>query len=182
MKHVGPTRREIGVRTVFNILGPLTNPAGAPYQVLGVADPALLPKMGDVLLHLGCRRALIVYGEDGVDELSVSAPTRVCEVRGEDGTRREYWVDATDLSLSRFDRAAVRGGDASFNARLLREVLSGDAGPETPHGAMICLNAGAAFYASENVSSLADGVRLAIETLHSGRALATLDALAALTK
>jgi anthranilate phosphoribosyltransferase len=179
MKHVGPTRREIGIRTVFNILGPLTNPAGAPYQVLGVADPTLLPKMGEVLLRLGCRRALIVYGEDGIDELSISAPTQICEVRGGEGIRREYTVDATDLGLPRFDRTTVRGGDAAYNAELLRQVLSGTMGPETPHGALICLNAGAALYASERTSSLADGVRLAANTLRSGRALNVLEALRA---
>src|SRR5581483_11948743 len=90
MRHVGPTRREIGVRTVFNILGPLTNPAGARYQVLGVADPRLLPLMGEALLRLGCARALVVYGADGVDELSLSAPTQVCEVDGAAGELREY--------------------------------------------------------------------------------------------
>jgi anthranilate phosphoribosyltransferase len=182
MKHVGPTRREIGVRTVFNILGPLTNPASTPYQVLGVADPALLPKMGDVLLRLGCRHALIVYGEDGIDELSVSAPTRICEVRGAAGTRHEYLLDAADLGLPRYDRAAVRGADAAYNAALLRQVLSGAAGPDTPPGAVICLNAAAALYASEHVPSLAEGLRLAADRLRSGRALDVLEALIAVSR
>jgi len=181
MKHVGPARREIGVRTVFNILGPLTNPAGAPYQILGVADPALLTKMGEVLLRLGCRRALIVYGEDGIDELSVSAPTRVCEVSGRDGARREYRLDAVDLGIPRFDHAAVRGGDAAYNAEILRQVLRGEMRADSPPGALICLNAGAALYASERVSSLAEGVRLAADTLQAGRALTTLDVLVAVS-
>src|SRR5579863_1898439 len=113
MKHVGPTRREIGIRTVFNILGPLTNPAGASYQVLGVADKSLVRLMGEVLLRLGCRRALVVHGTDGVDELSLGAPTLACEVRGADGTLSEYTITPDDLGLAVRSRDEVRGGDAA---------------------------------------------------------------------
>src|SRR5262245_54417754 len=119
MRHVGPTRREIGVRTVFNILGPLTNPAGARYQVLGVADPRLLPLMGEALLRLGCTRALVVYGTDGVDEFSLSAATSVCEVDGAAGALREYTVTPDQFGLSEQPREAVLGGDAQQNASLL---------------------------------------------------------------
>ena len=168
MKHVGPTRREIGIRTVFNILGPLTNPAHTPYQVLGVADGSLLRKMGEVLLHLGCQHALIIHGEDGIDECSLSAPTRVCEVRhGEE--LREYTITPEQVGLSSAsDRQAFQGGDPAYNANLLRDLLDGKA--NGPAADMLCLNAGAALLASEQAESLADGVRLARATLSEGKA------------
>src|SRR5215469_7827403 len=168
MKHVGPTRREIGIRTVFNILGPLTNPAHTPYQVLGVADGSLLRKMGEVLLHLGCQHALIIHGEDGIDECSLSAPTRVCEVRrGEE--LREYTITPEQVGLSRAsDPQALQGGDPAYNANLLRDLLDGKA--NGPAADMLYLNAGAALLASEQVESLADGIRLARATLREGKA------------
>jgi anthranilate phosphoribosyltransferase len=168
MKHVGPTRREIGIRTVFNILGPLTNPAHARYQVLGVADGSLLRKMGEVLLHLGCQHALIIHGEDGIDECSVSAPTHICEVRnGEE--LREYTITPEQVGLPQAgDRQAFQGGDPAYNARMVRELLSGNTnGPATD---MLCFNAGAALLANEQVASLADGVKLARATLREGKA------------
>ncbi len=168
MKHVGPARREIGIRTVFNILGPLTNPAHTPYQVLGVADGSLLRKMGEVLLHLGCQHALIIHGEDGIDECSLSAPTRVCEVRhGKD--LREYTITPEQVGLSRAsDPQALQGGDPAYNADLLRDLLDGNT--NGPAADMLCLNAGAALLASEQVESLADGVKLARSTLREGKA------------
>ena len=168
MKHVGPARREIGIRTVFNILGPLTNPAHTPYQVLGVADGSLLRKMGEVLLHLGCQHALIIHGEDGIDECSLSAPTRVCEVRhGEE--LREYTITPEQVGLSRAsDPKALQGGDPAYNADLLRDLLDGKA--NGPAADMLCLNAGAALLASEQVESLVDGVKLARSTLREGKA------------
>jgi len=173
MKHVGPTRREIGIRTVFNILGPLTNPAHARYQVLGVADGSILSKMGEVLLHLGCEHALIIHGEDGIDECSMSAPTHVCEVRhGQE--LREYTIEPEDVGFSRVsDRQAFLGGDPSYNAKLMRELLSGDA--NGPIADMLCLNASAALLANEQVSSLAEGVKLARATLREGKAKQRLD-------
>ncbi len=168
MKHVGPARREIGIRTVFNILGPLTNPAHTPYQVLGVADGSLLRKMGEVLLHMGCQHALIIHGEDGIDECSLSAPTRVCEVRhGEE--LREYTITPEQVGLSRAsDPKALQGGDPAYNADLLRDLLDGKA--NGPAADMLCLNAGAALLASEQVESLVDGVKLARSTLREGKA------------
>src|SRR6266566_1512071 len=168
MKHVGPTRREIGIRTVFNILGPLTNPAHTPYQVLGVADGSLLRKMGEVLLHLGCQHALIIHGEDGIDEFSLCAPTCVCEVRhGEE--LREYTITPEQVGLSsESSRQAFQGGDPAYNANLLRNLLDGNT--NGPAADMLCLNAGAALLASEQVESLADGVRLARTTLREGKA------------
>jgi anthranilate phosphoribosyltransferase len=179
MRHVGPTRRELGIRTVFNILGPLTNPAGARYQVLGVADPKLLPLMAAALQRLGCERALVVYGEDGVDELSLGAPTRICELRGTEGDLREYTITPEELGLTPRARdeirAGVRGGDAAHNAMLLRSLLSGET--EGAPAEMVALNAGAALYVTGRADTLADGVRQAQDTLRSGHAIATLDAL-----
>ncbi len=173
MKHVGPTRREIGIRTVFNILGPLTNPAHTHYQALGVADGALMRKMGEVLLHLGCKRALVIHGEDGIDECSLSAPTRVCEVRrGQE--LREYTITPEEFGMTRIaDRKAFEGGDPAYNAAMLKELLSGKV--ESPAMDMLCLNTGAALLAGEHVSSLCDGVKLARATLREGKARRKLD-------
>jgi anthranilate phosphoribosyltransferase len=168
MKHVGPTRREIGIRTVFNILGPLTNPAHTRYQMLGVADSSLLRKMGEALLHLGCRHALIVHGEDGIDEFSLGAPTRICEVRhGQE--LREYTITPEEVGLQRITASgAFQGGDPAHNALMLRELLNDY--HDTPATQMLCLNAGAALLASEQVSSLVDGIKLARATLREGKA------------
>ncbi|HLG64326.1 MAG TPA: anthranilate phosphoribosyltransferase [Ktedonosporobacter sp.] len=173
MKYVGPTRREIGIRTVFNILGPLTNPAHARYQMLGVADSSLLRKMGEVLLLLGCRHALIVHGEDGIDECSLSAPTRICEVRhGQE--LREYTITPEQVGLtSHTDPQAFKGGDPAHNAAMLRDLLGNYV--DTPTTQMLCLNAGAALLASEQVASLADGVKLARATLREGKATDKLE-------
>jgi anthranilate phosphoribosyltransferase len=168
MKHVGPTRREIGIRTVFNILGPLTNPAHTRYQVLGVADGSLLRKMGEALLHLGSQHALIVHGEDGIDECSLRAPTHICEVhRGQE--LREYTITPEEVGLSRVsDHQPFQGGEPAYNAKLLRELLSEYSdGPATD---MLCLNAGAALLANEQVPSLGDGVKLARTALREGKA------------
>jgi anthranilate phosphoribosyltransferase len=180
MRYVGPTRREIGIRTVFNILGPLTNPAGAQYQILGVADARLLPLMGEALLRLGCQRALIVHGEDDVDELSLSAPTRIYEVRGASGETLTYTVTPSDLGLSERPRAEILGGDAEQNAAVMRRVLGGE--QEGAIAEMVALNAGAALYVTARVPELRAGVELARDTLRSGKALALLDALVATSR
>jgi anthranilate phosphoribosyltransferase len=173
MKHVGPTRREIGIRTVFNILGPLTNPAHTPYQVLGVADSSFLRKMGEVLLHLGCRHALIVHGEDGIDECSLRAPTRICEVsRGQE--LREYTITPEEVGLARIaDQQPFQGGDPAYNANMLRNLLhSYTPGPAAD---MLLLNAGAALLANEQADSLREGVQMARATLREGKARQKLD-------
>lgn len=173
MKYVGPTRREIGIRTVFNILGPLTNPAHTRYQMLGVADGSLLRKMGEVLLLLGCRHALIVHGEDGIDECSLSAPTRICEVRhGQE--LHEYTITPEQVGLaSHSDPQPFKGGDPTHNAVMLRDLLGNYV--DTPTTQMLCLNAGAALLAGEQVVSLEDGVKLARATLREGRAKSKLE-------
>ena len=173
MKHVGPTRGQIGIRTIFNILGPLTNPAHTPYQVLGVPDPSLLRKMGEVLIRMGCKHALIIYGEDGIDECSLVAPTRICEVR-QGAELREYTITPEEVGLTRIsDRQPLQGGDPAYNATLLRRLLSEDT--SSPATDMLCLNAGAALFANEQVDSLVDGVKLARATLREGKAGRKLD-------
>jgi anthranilate phosphoribosyltransferase len=168
MKYVGPTRREIGIRTVFNILGPLTNPAHTPYQVLGVPDCSLMRKIGEVLLHLGCQHALIVHGEDGLDECSISAPTHICEVRAGQELR-EYTITPEEVGLSSSsDRQGILGGDSAYNAAMLRELLSGYSDSPAIH--MLCLNASAALLACDQVSSLKEGVKLASATLRESKA------------
>jgi anthranilate phosphoribosyltransferase len=180
MRHVGPTRSQIGIRTVFNILGPLTNPAGAQYQMLGVADAKLLRLMGEALLRLGTTRALIVHGTDGLDEISLSAPTRVCEVRGERGDLIEYAITPEELGLPIRPRDAVLGGDAQANAAEMRRLVAGeDSGALAD---MVALNAGAALYVTGRAATVADGVKLAADALRTGRAAPTLEALAATSR
>jgi anthranilate phosphoribosyltransferase len=175
MKYVAPVRSQIGIRTVFNILGPLTNPAHTQYQVLGVADGSLVRKMAEALLRLGCRHALIVHGEDGLDECSLAAPTRICEVRSGQELR-EYTIIPEDVGLNTItDRTAFLGGDPEHNATLLRELLSDYT--NTPAAQMLCLNAGAALLANEQVATLREGVKLAQATLREGHAQRKLAAV-----
>lgn len=173
MKHVGPVRGSIGIRTIFNILGPLTNPAHTHYQVLGVPDASLLRKMAEVLLRMGCKHALVIHGEDGLDECSLVAPTRVCEVR-QGAETREYTITPEEMGLTRISTLQpLLGGDPAYNATLLRQLLSEDT--RTPASEMLCLNAGAALFASERVDSLREGVRLAQAVLREGKAGRKLD-------
>jgi anthranilate phosphoribosyltransferase len=168
MKYVGATRGEIGIRTVFNILGPLTNPAHTPYQVLGVADRSHLRKMGAVLLHMGCKHALIVHSEDGLDECSLSAPTHICEVRAGQELR-EYTITPEEVGLTSVtNRKHFQGGNPIYNATALRDILSTYSA--TPATDMICLNAAAALMANEQVSSFQEGIKLARATLQEGKA------------
>ena len=177
MKYAAGPRREIGIRTVFNILGPLTNPAGAQAQVLGVADGELVEKMTKVLQLLGCRHALVVHSEDGLDEFTVTSRSYVSELK--DGKLRSYSVTPEELGLSRADLSDLKGGTASENARLLREVLS-----RTPGHAQdaVVLNAAAALVAGDRVATLPEGILLAEESIESGRAMEKLDRLIALTQ
>jgi len=177
MKYAAAPRKEIGIRTVFNILGPLTNPAGAQAQVLGVADGALVDKMARVLQLLGCRHALVVHSEDGLDELTVTGRSYVSELK--DGKLRSYSLTPEELGLPRATLADLKGGIAAENARLLREVLSG-----TPGHAQdaVVLNAAAALVAGDRVATLPEGILLAEESVESGRAMEKLDRLIALTQ
>jgi anthranilate phosphoribosyltransferase len=170
MKFAAGPRREIGVRTVFNILGPLTNPAGATAQVLGVAEPALAEKMAQVLGRLGCEHALVVHGEDGFDEVSISAPTQVCELAG--GGLRRYRVEPSELGLAPAAARDVRGGSPEENAAALRRVLSGERGALRD---FTLLNAAAGLVAGDRVASVSEGVALAAEGIDSGAAREALE-------
>lgn len=174
MRHAAPVRRELGVRTVFNVLGPLCNPAGATAQVVGVFDGSLVRPLAEVLANLGVRRAFVVHGSDGLDELTVTGPSRVAEWDGR--SVREYTVDPTDLGLERRTAAQLAGGDAALNARLLRSVLEGATGAARD---VAMLNAAAALVASDAASDLAGGLELARQSIDSGAALDRLHALLA---
>ncbi|MCH8008554.1 MAG: anthranilate phosphoribosyltransferase [Chloroflexi bacterium] len=171
MKFAAGLRREIGVRTVFNILGPLTNPAGAEAQVLGVASAELGEKLANVLLNLGTKHALVVFGEDGFDEVSLSAPTTVYEVQ--DGKVRNYTVTPEDMGVETQKPDAVSGGAAGENAKALRAVLSGEAGPLRD---FTLINAAAALVAGDLASDLKEGAQIAAKSIDSGAALEKLDA------
>ncbi len=172
-----PVRRELAVRTIFNFLGPLTNPAGARRQLIGVSDPGMLEVMAQALARLGCDRALVVSGEDGLDEMSTSAATQVVEVNGTDV--RRYTVTAADAGLPAADPDALRGGSPAENARVTRGVLEGEPGP---HRDIAVLNAGAAIYAAGRADDLAAGVAAAQDALDSGRAAETTERYAALSR
>jgi len=163
-RHAGPSRRELGVRTVFNVLGPLCNPAGARYQALGVADPKMAARMADVLQRLGVERAIVFHAADGMDELSVASPSAVIEI---DGQRREYQLDPADLGLQKAPVESMRGGGPEENARLAREVLGGASGPRRD---VVLLNAAAALRAAGLAKDWRDGIGLAAEAIDSGRA------------
>jgi anthranilate phosphoribosyltransferase len=177
MRHAAGPRRELGIRTVFNILGPLTNPAGAQAELLGVARAELGEKMAQVLGRLGTQRALVVHGEDGIDEMSVSAPTRVWELNK--GTVKSYTVTPEEVGLARSSLSQLKGGAPQENRVLMERVLSGEPGPL---GDAVALNAGGALLVGGAVQSLQDGVRRAQEVLKSGAGLEKLHALAALSQ
>ena len=179
MRHAGPTRREIGIRTVFNILGPLTNPAGAKRQLLGVYDARLAPVMAEVAGRLGAERVLVVNGHPGMDEVSGSGPTTVSEFDAETGDVRTYEITPESVGIARGTLADIAGGDAAENAAIVRAVLGGEIGPRRD---VVVLNAAAALLAAGKAADLAEGVTLARESIDSGRALAALDALAAVSQ
>ena len=176
-RYVVPVRKELAVRTIFNFLGPLTNPAGATRQLIGVSDPGMLETMAAALARLGAARALVVSSEDGLDELSTSAPTRVVEVNGTE--IRRYVVTPAECGLPEAPPDAVRGGRPEDNARVTRAILAGEDGPAR-HLAM--LNAGAAIYTAGAAESIPDGVRRAEQAVDSGAAARTLDAYIELTQ
>ncbi|HEV7492266.1 anthranilate phosphoribosyltransferase, partial [Baekduia sp.] len=169
MAHVVPVRKQLGVRTIFNFLGPLTNPAGARRQVVGVSDPAYLDVLAGALARLGCDRALVVSSADGLDEMSTSAPTHVVEVNGDE--LRRYDVAPADMGLAEASPSAISGGDPEANAATTRAVFAGAEGPDTD---LVLLNSGAAIYAAGRTDDLRSGVELARETIASGAATAAL--------
>jgi len=176
-RYVVPVRRQLGVRTIFNLLGPLTNPAGATRQLIGVADPSYLETIAGALAQLGADRALVVAGEDGVDELSISAPTTVVEVHR--GELQRYSVTPEDVGLDRARPEEVPGGDPEANAKLARRILAGEPGGAR---ALAVLNAGAAIYAAGRAGSLEQGVRAAEEAVDSGASASLLHRFVARTQ
>jgi anthranilate phosphoribosyltransferase len=177
MKYVAPVRRELGIRTIFNILGPLVNPAGANIELLGVYEEAMVAPMARVLSNLGVRRALVVYGQDGLDEISLSAPTSVYEVR--DGWFNAYVIEPEQFGFTRCDKADLEGGTPAENALITRDVLSGQAGPKRD---AVLLNAGAAIYLARPGLTLQQGVDTAREVIDSGEALRQLERFIALSR
>ena len=177
MKHAIGPRREMGVRTLFNILGPMTNPAGAPHQVIGVFSRTWLEPIAQVLRKLGSRHVLVVHAEDGMDEISVASPTQVSELR--DGDIRSYSVAPEDFGLQRADLAPLKVDSAAESLALIEAVFSGASGPARD---IVVLNAGAAIYAADLVEDLPAGVVRAQEVLDSGEAGARLKALAELSR
>jgi len=170
-------RRELGVRTIFNILGPLTNPAFARRQVLGVYADSLVDLVARVLVALGAQHALVVHSRDGLDEISISAPTRICEVAY--GQVRTFDVMPEDLGIQRQPLEAVRGGDAQMNAAIARAVLGGASGPRAD---IVAANAGAALYVAGAAPTIRDGVAQARQAIASGKAMQKLEQLIAVTR
>ncbi|HEY7159433.1 MAG TPA: anthranilate phosphoribosyltransferase [Gemmataceae bacterium] len=177
MRHVGEVRRRLGVRTLFNCLGPLANPAGAAYQLLGVGRPEWLDRLAAALARLGTRRALLVCGRDGLDEVSLSGPTLVREVIGSEVKTHEWTPADFDLAPCRLDELCVAGPQES--ATVIRAVLDGEEGPARR---IVLANAAAALLAAEKVASLPEGVARAAESIASGRAAAVLAELVALSQ
>ena len=173
MKHVVPVRKELAVRTIFNFLGPLTNPAGASRQLLGVSDRLYQETIAEALVGLGCERALVVCADDGIDEISVAGRTRVVEVA--DGGTEEWFVTPEDVGFERVELSAIAGGSPEQNAAVVRAVLAGDRGPARD---VVLLNAGAAILAAGNAHDLGAGVERAAEALDSGAAEGVLERLA----
>lgn len=172
MKYVGPIRKELGFRTVFNILGPLTNPGSPKMQLLGVYDEYLVEPLAQVLINLGVKRGMVVYGKDRLDEISMSAPTAVCEFK--DGWFRSYTIAPEDFGFERCTKDDLKGGTPKENAKITREILGGAKGHKRN---AVLMNAGAALYIGGKAETLKDGIALAAKIIDSGKALETLDKL-----
>lgn len=172
MKYVGPIRKELGIRTVFNILGPLTNPASPKRQLLGVYDESLVEPLAQVLIKLGVRRGMVVYGQEKLDEISLCAPTTVAEIK--DDTYQLYEITPEQFGLERCTPADLTGGAPEENAAIIKAILQGEKGHKRD---AVLLNAGAALYIGGKAESMAEGIKMAGELLDSGRTLATLEAI-----
>ena len=170
MKYVSPIRKELGIRTVFNILGPLSNPAGANMQVMGVYDEKLVEPLARVLSNLGVKNAMVVYGQDCLDEISMSARTSVCEIK--DGKFRSYEIEPEQFGFKKCDKEELVGGTPEENAKITLSILNGEKGPRRE---AVLMNAGAAFYVAGKADTLEDAVKLAAEIIDSGKAKARLD-------
>ena len=172
MKYVGAIRRELGFRTVFNILGPLTNPGSPKMQLLGVYDDYLVEPLAQVLVNLGVKRGMVVYGMDKLDEISLSAPTKICEIR--DGWFKSFTITPEEFGFERCQKEELRGGTPQENARITRDILEGKQGPMR---SAVLMNAGAALYIGGKAENLREGISLAASIIDSGEALKTLEKL-----
>lgn len=172
MAKVAAQRRELGIRTIFNLLGPLLNPANTPYQLLGVSSPSLLPKMAKALQILGIKQAVVVVGEDGLDEVSLSADTQAILVRGEE--MKNFVIRPEELGFKRCSLQEVKGSTPEENAQITLRILQGEKGPKRD---IVLLNAGTALYAAEKAKSIQEGIALATHSLDSGKALAKFEQL-----
>ena len=170
MKYVGPIRKELGFRTVFNILGPLTNPGRPSMQLLGVYDDYLVIPLAQVLISLGIKRGMVVYGKDKLDEISLSADTEVCEIN--DGWYKSYVIKPEDYGFEKCSKNELKGGDPNENAEIVRKILSGEKGPKRN---ATLLNAGASLYIGGKANDMKEGIKLAGEIIDSGKAMETLD-------
>ena len=170
MKYVGAIRKELGIRTVFNILGPLTNPASPSMQLLGVYDPSLVEPLAHVLYSLGVKRGMVVYGQDKMDEISMSSATSVCEFNN--GEYHSYEICPEDFGFTRCEKSAIVGGTPAENAEITRAILRGEKGPKRD---IVLMNAGAALYIAGKAESLESGIRLAAELIDSGAAMRKLE-------
>ena len=172
MKYVAPIRKELGIRTVFNILGPLSNPAGANMELMGVYDQSLVEPLAQVMANLGVNRGMVVYGQDSLDEISMCAPTSVCEIR--DGKFTSYEITPEQFGYDRCEKGALTGGTPAENAEITKAILKGE--EKGPKRQAVCLNAGAALYIAGKAASIEEGVKLAESLIDSGAALKKLEA------
>ena len=171
MKYVAPIRKELGIRTVFNILGPLSNPAGANMELMGVYDQSLVEPLAQVMANLGVNRGMVVYGQDSLDEISMCAPTSVCEIR--DGKFTSYEITPEQFGYERCEKGALTGGTPAENAEITKAILKGEENGSKRQA--VCLNAGAALYIAGKAASIEEGVKLAESLIDSGAALKKLE-------
>lgn len=171
MKYVAPIRKELGIRTVFNILGPLSNPAGANMELMGVYDQSLVEPLAQVMANLGVNRGMVVYGQDSLDEISMCAPTSVCEIR--DGKFTSYEITPEQFGYERCEKGALTGGTPAENAEITKAILKGE--EKGPKRQAVCLNAGVALYIAGKAASIEEGVKLAESLIDSGAALKKLE-------
>ena len=171
MKYVAPIRKELGIHTVFNILGPLSNPAGANMELMGVYDQSLVEPLAQVMANLGVNRGMVVYGQDSLDEISMCAPTSVCEIR--DGKFTSYEITPEQFGYERCEKGALTGGTPAENAEITKAILKGE--EKGPKRQAVCLNAGAALYIAGKAASIEEGVKLAESLIDSGAALKKLE-------
>jgi anthranilate phosphoribosyltransferase len=177
MRHAAPVRKELAVRTAFNLLGPLTNPAGTKHQLVGVPHSELTELIARALLHLGSKRAWVVHGADGIDEMSTTGHTKISECR--DGVVSTFYVHPSDFGIRKADRKDLQGGDAAANAAIVRAILAGETGPRRD---VVLLNAGASLFVGGKAASVRDGIARAAEAIDSGAARAKLDAMIAASR